>query len=103
VRAFARSASAGTQLPGPSRERLAPSGVVSAAPELRWQPIAAGRYRVTVWTSTGRVVWRRELAGPPASWPEGVAAPPGDYRWKVEALEGEEVVGASSMTAFSVR
>lgn len=63
----------------------------------------AETYRVTVYTADGRVVWG-PIAVPssPAPLPADVALPPGDYRWRVEALRGGVVTARSPLTPFAV-
>lgn len=84
-------------------ELVAPREAVGAAPELVWRPVAgARRYRVKMFTGDGQPLFLREVDAPPLAWPDGVAAPPGDYRWKVEALGANGVTAESRLAEFRI-
>jgi hypothetical protein len=70
---------------------LVPSGEVDSAPAvLTWEPVAgAARYRVTLLAADDAVLWRGEVAGPPAPLPDAVMplSSAVAYGWSVEALD----------------
>lgn len=73
-------------------------------PTFTWTPRkAATRYRVSLFTEDGRLVWAREVASPPARWPDEVVRTAGAYRWRVEALAGGAVAARSRLAELEVR
>lgn len=72
-------------------------------PAFSWAPVAAAtRYRVNVFSDDGQVVWTREVAAPPLSWPVEVPRVAGAYRWQVEALADNAVVARSRLVELEV-
>jgi hypothetical protein len=81
-----------------------PVGAVSEAPVLTWRSVAgADRYRVTLFSAGGAVLYERWVRDTSASLPDSVMPAPGQrYLWKVEARTGFERWVASDLVEFSV-
>lgn len=64
----------------------------------RWQPVdGATIYRVAVRDSNGSDLWESEAKSPSATYNgEKKLTPSGSYRWRVTALQGEEVLSSAS-------
>lgn len=85
-------------------EAVHPIGDVTAVRELRWEPVTgADRYRVTLFASSGEVVYEAEAVDPVTTLPDSVALPAGaDYLWKVEARVGFDRWVSSPLVPFSL-
>lgn len=82
----------------------APVGLVAAADELRWSAVAgADRYRVTLFDSTGRVIYEIEPADTVAALPDSLPLRAGNrYLWKVDARIGVDRWVSSNLVEFSI-
>lgn len=82
----------------------APVGLVAAANELRWAGVAgADRYRVTLYDSSGRVIYEAEPADTAVALPDSLPLRPGSrYLWKVDARIGINRWTSSKLVEFSI-
>lgn len=72
-------------------------------PAFVWVPSSgADRYHVEVFTDDGRPVWDRDMAQPPARWPEDVPRPAGTYRWRVTGMRGDDVIARSPISSVEI-
>lgn len=83
---------------------LTPIGLVDQAKLLRWGSMAgANRYRVTLFDSTGDVLYEAETADTSVSLPDTVLLRSGPrYLWKAEARTGWDRWTASKLASFSI-
>ena len=91
-----------TAVPAPTP--LAPVGAVAAPRRLVWSTVlGADRYRITLFDSTGVVVFEAESVDTTVALPESVALPSGrKYLWKVEARTDIGRWSASDLVEFSI-
>jgi hypothetical protein len=76
-----------------------PNGV----PTLVWPPVAAATsYRVEMFSEDGRPIWSADVPAPPTRWPGDVARAKGAYRWRVEAMTGEQSIARSRLTPMEL-
>ncbi len=83
---------------------VSPIGVVAAAGTLRWASVAgADRYRVTLFTADGGVLYERELADTTVALPDSIHLVAGKpYRWREEARTGWNRWAGSGLVEFRV-
>jgi hypothetical protein len=86
---------------------LAPAGPVKTPFEFRWtSPVAASRYRLTVYGTNGQPVYTRIVDAERTSLPEELRArlvPGQTYSWAVDALDDAgAIIVASPREAFTV-
>ncbi len=83
---------------------VSPVGAVRRIDRLRWGAVAgADRYRVTLYRSDGRTLYRLELSDTTAPVPDSVRLSAGDaYLWKVEARTAWDRWTASKMARFTL-
>jgi hypothetical protein len=88
----------------PAPTPLAPVGAVAAARRLVWSTVlGADRYRITVFDSTGVVVFETESVDTTVVLPGSVALASGrKYLWKVEARTDIGRWSASDLVEFSI-
>lgn len=86
--------------PGP----VAPIGVVGAASRLQWATVTgADLYRVTVFDTTGHVLFELQLSDTVAVLPDSVGLQERvRYLWKVEARTGFDRWVSSALVEFSI-
>lgn len=97
----------GTPLPAAQAPRpLHPIGTVAAARALEWARPAgarADRYRVTLFDSTGRVLYETQLADTTVTLPDSVSLVGGrTYLWLVEARIAWDRWASSDLVRFSI-
>lgn len=92
--------SAATSVP----QLRAPVGGVPAAGEFRWSPVtAADLYRVTLYDTSGVVVWEGESPEPRLTFPAEIRLEPGaTYLWEVAARVDWNRWVRSSMAQFEI-
>jgi hypothetical protein len=82
---------------------LSAAAGVNGMPMFSWSPVlAATGYRVGVFTEDGQVVWTRDVATPPLSWPAETPRVAGAYRWQVDALAGNAVIARSPLAGLEI-
>jgi hypothetical protein len=88
----------------PAPAPLSPVGAVADARRLVWTAtVGADRYRVTLFDSTGTVVFETESVGTTSVLPDSVRLVPGQrYLWKVEARTDIGRWVASDLIEFSL-
>lgn len=81
-----------------------PVGDVAAAATFIWTRVAgADRYRVTLFSSAGTVLWQTTTTDSTISLPPSLTLAPGEaYLWQVEARVGWDVWEASGLTDFEL-
>jgi hypothetical protein len=91
-----------TAVPAPTP--LAPVGAVAAPRRLVWSTVlGADGYRITLFDSTGVVLFETESVDTTVALPESVALPSGrKYLWKVEARTDIGRWSASDLVEFSI-
>lgn len=98
-------APAAAEVPRP----LEPAGRLAGAPRgFRWEGTADARgYRVRLLRGDGTPVWTSpEVSGLEVAWPSEVAAAPGSYLWRVDALPRWGAAGdavGSPFVAFEIQ
>jgi hypothetical protein len=77
---------------------------VARVEALRWAPVTeADRYRVTLFATSGRVLFEATGADTIVVLPDSVALTPGiRYLWKVEARVGFDRWVASNLVGFTL-
>jgi hypothetical protein len=99
-----------TRTPPPAPDTVRSSGTLApieglmmaydpnSVPAFVWPPVAAATsYRVEVFSEDGRPIWTADVAAPPTRWPGDVARAKGAYRWRVEAMNGEQSIARSRL------
>lgn len=93
----------------PAELRMAPSpaspvGSVEEVVAFVWARVSeADRYRITVFTSEGTVVWRATTVDSLATLPDSVRLQPNQpYLWRVEARVGWDVWESSDLIEFRI-
>ena len=83
---------------------LAPVGTVAGAGRLQWSSVpGAGRYRVTLFDASGRVLYETSLADTVVALPDSLHLAPGRrLLWKVEARIGYSRWVSSPLTEFVI-
>lgn len=83
---------------------VAPVGPIDSVVRFEWRRVeGADRYRVTLFDSTGVVLWSSSTADTIASVPDSVALEPtGTYLWQIEARLGFDRWLASELERFEV-
>jgi hypothetical protein len=75
----------------------------NSVPAFVWPPVpAATNYRVEVFSEDGRPIWSADVAAPPTRWPGDVARAKGAYRWRVEAMTGDQSIARSRLTPMEL-
>jgi len=83
---------------------LAPIGAVGALPRLSWTSVPhADRYGVTVFDSSGAVIWETQVGDTSVAVPDSISVQPGAaYFWKVAARTGWDRWVASDLVSFTL-
>jgi hypothetical protein len=83
---------------------VTPQGAVAEVRELRWTPVeGADRYRVTVFSADGLVVYEAEPLAAVATLPDSLRLASGRrYLWKVDARVGFDRWVSSDLVEFSL-
>ena len=90
---------------GTSPVLRSPSGAVVGVDSLRWGTVPdADRYRVTLFSGAGEVLYEVQLTDTVALFPDSILLLPGrPYLWKVEARTGFDRWTASELMEFTLR
>jgi len=86
---------------------FSPRGLSPLPIELNWAPVPlAASYEVQVWTADGALVWRAEVAAPPARLPDDVTQrllTGGTHAWQVHAVAADGERWESERLEFTVQ